>query len=64
MFVCLFVCLYVFVMVSWSENVHLLDEQVYVMLLFHDYLFTYIRDVYHDQLLLVGPRLKQHTIRK
>ena len=57
MFVCLCVCLYVFVMVSWNENVHLLDEQVYAMLLFHDYLFTCTRDIHHDQLLLVGPLL-------
>ena len=48
----MFVCLYVFVMVSWSENVHLLDGHVYAMLLFHEYLFTYTRDVHHDQLLV------------
>ena len=57
--ICMFVsaCLYVFAMVSWSENVHLLDEKVYAMLLLHEYMFTNTRDVHHDQLLLMGPCL-------
>ena len=48
-------CLYVFVMVSWSENVHLLDQRVHAMMLLHVCLVPHTRDVHHDQLLLVSP---------
>ena len=35
--ICVFVYLYVIVMVSWSGNVHLLNGHVYVMLLLHEH---------------------------
>ena len=37
LYVCVFVCVCdVFAMVSWSENVHLLDGHVYSMVLLHE----------------------------
>ena len=49
------VCLYVLMMVIWSDNVDLLDGHRYVMLPSMSVCVLHVRDVHHDQLLFVGP---------
>ena len=51
-----------FVVVSWSQNVHLLDAHVHVMFLLCNIRVCSIRDFHHEQLVLVASRQYRQSL--